>query len=86
MPDLYNYWGRITSFKSSLGKKETRMFYAANVIMLGVVLELLWKFTLLVCFKLNRFRPSQVNRFDIHVVLFGGDSNFKPLDKIVFFN
>ena len=65
--------------------KETRMFYVANVITLINFLELLWKFTLLVCYKLNIFWPPRVNQFDILVLLFGGYARFIPLDKIVFY-
>ena len=65
-------------------KKETRMFYIANTIKLSVVLDLLWKFTLIVCYKLNIFRPPLVNQFYIHALLFGGYSRFIPLDNLVF--
>ena len=55
------------------------MFHVANVIMFSVFLELLCKFTLLVRYKLNRFRPPQVNHFDIRALLFGGYIRFIPL-------
>ena len=61
------------------------MFYVANIIIFSVFLELLRKPTLLVCYKLNRFHPLQVNQFDIHALLFGGYSRFITLDKIVFY-
>ena len=41
------------------------MFYVANVITFIVVLELLWKPTLIIRYKLNRFWYPQVNQFDI---------------------
>ena len=52
--------------------KETHMFYVANVITFSVFLDLLWKFTLLVRYRLNIFRPPRVNQFDIFARLFGG--------------
>ena len=85
MPGLYNYWWLVTSFESSIGKKETCTFYVANVITLSAVSELLWKFTLLLRYKLNRFRPPWVNQFDIRALLFGGYARFIPLDKMVFY-
>ena len=48
------------------------MFYLAKVVTLSLVSELLWNFTLLVRYKLNRFRTQWVNQFDIQVLLFGG--------------
>ena len=60
------------------------MFYVANVITLSVVLEVLWNFTLIVHYQLNRFQPSRVNQFDIRALLFGGYARFIPLDKMVF--
>ena len=65
-------------------KKETRMFYVADVITLSVVLELMRKSNLLVCYKLNIFRPPWVNQFDICALLFGGYARFIPLYKMVF--
>ena len=61
------------------------MFYVANVITLSVVSELLWKFTLLVRYKLNIFRPPRVKQFDICALLFVGDVRFKPLYEMVFY-
>ena len=61
------------------------MFYVANVITLSVVFELLWKFTLLIRYKLNIFRPPRVNQFDIRTLLFGCYARFIPLDKMVFY-
>ena len=61
MPDLYNYCWRITSLESPLGKKETRIFYVASVIIFSAFLESLWKSTLLVHYKLNISRPPRVN-------------------------
>ena len=85
MLGLYNYWWRITSFESSPGKKETCMFYVDNTITFSVFLELLCKFTLLVRYKLNIFRPLHMNHFDINALLFGGYYRFIPLDKMVFY-
>ena len=82
IPGLYHYWWCVNSFKSPLGNKETWMFYIANVITFREFSELLWKSTLLVRYKLNRFQPRQVNQFDIYACLFGGYSRFIPLDKI----
>ena len=39
------------------------MFYVANVIKFSVFLVLLWKSNLIVCYKLNIFRPPRVNQF-----------------------
>ena len=58
MPGLYNYWWCVTSFESIPGNKYTYMFYVASIITFSVSLELLS--TLLVCYKLNIFRPSRV--------------------------
>ena len=60
MLGIYNYWWCITSLKYSIGKKEIRMFYVANVIIFSVFLELLWKPNLLIRYNLNRFQPPQV--------------------------
>ena len=57
------------------------MFYVANVITLGVVLELLWKFTLLVYYQLNIFQPPWVNQFDILALLFGNYARFISVYK-----
>ena len=78
---LYNYWLCITYFKSSLGKKETHMFYIASFITFSVFSELPWKSTVLVRYKLNIFRTPRVNQFDIRALLFGGYTRFIPLDK-----
>ena len=69
--------------QTELGKKETQMFYVANVITFSLSLDLLRKFTLLVRYKLNIFRPPQVNQFDNSALLFGGYTSFIPLDKMV---
>ena len=61
------------------------MLLVAKIIALSVVLELLWKSTLLVCYKLNIFRPPQVNHFDIRALLFGGYARFILLDRMVFY-
>ena len=61
------------------------MFYVDSVITFSVFLELLWKYTLLIRYKLNRFRPPWVNQFDIRVLLFGGYARLIPLDKMVFY-
>ena len=60
MQGLYNYWRCITSFDSSIGKKETHMFYVVSVTTFSIFLKLLWISTLLVLHKLNRFRPPHV--------------------------
>ena len=85
MPDLYNYWWRITYFEYSTGKKETCMFYIANIMTLSIVLEFLWKLNLLVRYKLNIFHPPRVNQFDICALLFDDYDRFIPLDKTVFY-
>ena len=64
--------------------KTNRMFYVANVIVLSIVSELLWNFTLLIRYKLNIFQPPQMNQFDIRALLFGGYTRFRPLYKMVF--
>ena len=81
---LYKYSWCITSFKSSPGNKERHMFYLANVIIFSVVLELLWKSTLLVRYKLNILRYLRVNQFDIRALFFSGYAMFIMLDKIVY--
>ena len=83
---LYNYWWLVTSFESILGKKETRIFYVDTIINFSFFLELLWKSTLLVRYKLNKFRSPQVNQFDICAVLYGSYARFVPLDKMVYMN
>ena len=55
IPGLYNYRWLVTSFESSIEKKETQMIYIDSVIPFSVFSELLWKSTLLVCYKLNWF-------------------------------
>ena len=62
------------------------MFYVAHVIKLSVFLELLWKSTLLVRYKLNRLRPPRVNHFDIRALLSGGYARFIPLDKMALYS
>ena len=84
MPVIYNYWWLITSLESSIGKKETHMFYVANVITFSVFSYLLCKSTLLVCYQFNRLRPPQVNQFDISALLFGGYARFILLGKMVY--
>ena len=59
------------------------MFYIANAIKLSVFSKLLWKFTLLVRYKFNRFWPPRVNQFENFALLFGGYARFIPLDKMV---
>ena len=61
------------------------MFYLANVTTLSIVSELLWKFTILVRYRLNIFSPPRVNHFDICALLFGSYARFIPLDKMVFY-
>ena len=46
------------------------MSYVANVITVSVLLDLLYKSTLLVHYKLNVFRPPRVNQFDIRALLY----------------
>ena len=58
------------------------MFYVDNVIKFSVFLELLWKFTLLVRYKLNLFQPLQVNQFDIFALLLDYYSRFTRLYKM----
>ena len=60
------------------------MFYVANIITLSIFLEVLWKSTLLVYYKLYIFWPPLVNQFDIHGLFFGGYTRFILLDKWVF--
>ena len=67
-------------------KERNTLFYVDSVITFGVFSELLWKSTLLVCYKLNRFHPPQVNQFDISLFLFGGYARFVLLDKMVLYN
>ena len=81
MSGLYNYWWLITSFKYSLGNKETHVFYVASSITISAFSKLLWKSTLLVRYRLNRFRPPHVNQFDFCALLFGGYTRFITLDK-----
>ena len=57
---IYNYCWCITSFESSLVKKETCMFYVANFITCSVFPELLWKANLLVCYNMNIFQPPLI--------------------------
>ena len=45
------------------------MFYVASVITFNVFLELLWKPTLFVHYKLNGFRSPQVIQIDIRALL-----------------
>ena len=59
------------------------MIYVDNVITLSVFLELLWKFTLLLRYRLNRFRPPWENQFDNCAPLFGGYARFIPLITMV---
>ena len=60
------------------------MFYVASVITVSVFSELLWKSTLLVRYKLNRFRPPWVNQVDICALLFGGYARFVILDRMIY--
>ena len=69
---LYNYWWWITSFESSIWKKETHMFYVASVIAFSAFLELLRMPNILVPYKLDIFRPTRLNFFDVRELLFGG--------------
>ena len=55
------------------------MFYVANVITFSVFLELLWKFALLVRFRINRFQPPRVEQFDIRARLFDSYDRFIPV-------
>ena len=85
MPGFYNYWWCITSFESSTGKKETHIFFVTSVITFSAFLQLLWNYTLFVCYELNRFRSPRVNQFDISALLFGSYASFIPLDKIILY-
>ena len=82
---LYNYWQCITYFGSSLVNKETRIFYVDCDIPFSIFLELLRNSSLLIHYKFNRFRPPQLNQFDICALLFGGYARFLILDKIVLY-
>ena len=62
------------------------MFYVAKIITSSVVSELMWKFTLLVRYKLNIFRPPLANQFDIRALLFGSYTRSTPLDKMVLYS
>ena len=55
------------------------MFYVANVITFSMFSELLWKFTLLIRYKLSILWPLRVNQFGIPAMLFGGYSRFIQL-------
>ena len=59
------------------------MFYVANVITFRAFLELLWKFTSLVRYKLNGFRPARVNQFYICARFFSGYARFISLFQVV---
>ena len=61
------------------------MFYLASDIKFSIFSEFLWKYTLLVYYKLNIFRPLQVSQFDIHALLFWGYARFIPLDKMILY-
>ena len=61
------------------------MFYVASVIIFRVFLELLWKYTFIVNYRLNRLWPPWVNQFDIHALLFGGYTWFIPLGQMVLY-
>ena len=71
-------------FQIQYRKLKTRMFYVANVITFSIFLELVWESTLLLRYKLNRFRPPHVNQFDIHALLFRGYIRFILLDKMIY--
>ena len=58
------------------------MFYVASVITFSLFFELMWKYTLLVHYKLNIFQPPRVNQFDIFTLLFGVYTSFILLDKL----
>ena len=47
-------------FETSIGRKETHVFYVASIIAFSVFLELLWEHILLVRYKLNRLRPPRI--------------------------
>ena len=59
------------------------MFYVASFITFRLFSDFLWKSNLLICYKLNIFRPPQVKQFDMRSLLFGGFARFIPLDKMV---
>ena len=61
------------------------MFYVASVITSSVFWGLLWKYTLLVRYKLNSFQSPQVNQFEICALLFGIYDMFVLLDKMVLY-
>ena len=60
------------------------MFYIASIIKFSLILELLWKSTLLVHYKLNRFQFLQVNQLDINLLLLGVYDRLIPLEKMVY--
>ena len=84
IPRLYNCWWRINSFESHIGNKESHMFYIDRVIKFSAFFRLLWKYTLLVHYKLIIFRPPRVNHFGFCAMLFGCYARFILVDKIVF--
>ena len=57
------------------------MFYVARFVSFSVFLELLWKSTLLVCYKLNIFPTPRVNQFYIFALVFVGYTKFIMLDQ-----
>ena len=85
MRGLYKYWWLVTSLEYGIAKKETLMLYVSKFIKFKAFLDLLWKYNLLVHYKLKKFRPPRVYQFDIHALLFWGYSRFIPLDKTVLY-
>ena len=94
---LYNYWWNITSFKYSLGKKETRMFYVASVITFSIFSELLWRQTLVLCYNLYRFRPPLIEsiwcfctlvwrKLQVNTIRLNGVCPYWPPSRVVFPN
>ena len=59
-------------------------FYESSVIAFISFSELLWKYILLVCYKLNILPPPKANQFDICALLFSGYARILPLDKMVY--
>ena len=57
------------------------MFYVDSGITFRFFSGLLWKSTLLISYKLDILRPSQVNQFDMYALLFGSYSSFLLLNK-----
>ena len=71
------------------------IYWASSLLVVGatsdrrgpkfsVPLDLLWKISLLIRYKLDIFRSLWVQQFYICELLFGGYARFIPLDKMVY--